>query len=183
MTELLLLDAITERLKNIFAGYFLMSKSGSLQEIKIFSGYLPQPEGITINDRKTGPQNYSSSDMENNLPAVVAKIISAAENEDRILPPSIINVQLLAGIYDPDTNCQGYRDILNIFERIRENFLSDRIFCDKFRLSFPASMRILENDSWPLYFGEMNFSFSGVRPQLKNFVYKSKRSFKHEENF
>lgn len=172
MTELLLLDAITARLKKIFAGYTLMSKSGNLQEVKIFSGYMPQPAGITINDKKSGTQNYSETDYDNNLPAVVAKILSAQENEDRNLPPTIINVQLLAGIYDPDINCQGFRDILNIFERIRENFLSDRIFDDKFRLMFPLNMRSLENESWPLYFGEMNLIFMGVRPQMKDFIYK-----------
>lgn len=176
MTELLLLDAITNRLKNIFSGFTLMSKSGSLQEVKIFSGYMPQPQGITISDKKSGVQNYSNEDYESNFPALVAKIISSQDNEDFNNPPSIINVNILAGIFDTDINCQGYRDILNIFARIRENFLSDRVFDNKFRLAFPINSKILdENDSWPLYFGEMNFSFMAVRPQMNNFIYKPKK--------
>ena len=49
MTELGLIDALVAFLKEVFADYRLPSKSGLLQNVRVFAQYMPQPEAVEVN--------------------------------------------------------------------------------------------------------------------------------------
>lgn len=188
MTELLLIDALVERLKKLFKGYVLLNKSGVLQEVKIFAQYLPQPAGITIaTKKKRGVENYEAEDYDANFPCVIVKAGEIIDNEQGRMDSSICDIKLLTGIYDGVSEdadedekairrqMQGYRDIMNIHERIREDFMNERVTAQRFRMCMPLKARLLEADTWPLYFGEMEMKFEIGRPMMKDFVYKMQR--------
>lgn len=188
MTELLLIDALVERLSRLFTGYSLLNKSGVLQEVKIFAQYLPQPAGITIATKnKRGIENYEAEDYEANFPCVIVKVGDVIDKEEGRIDSAICNIKLLTGIYDGVSvdaseeertwrrQMQGYRDILNIHEKIREDFLNERVTAQRFRMAMPMKSRILESDTWPVYFGEMELNFEIGRPMMKDFVYEMKR--------
>ena len=128
MTELDLLDAMITKLEDLFRGYTLLNKSGTLQEVKIFAQYIPIPEGLNFNTRDmTGIKNYRESDMDSNFPCIVAKLIECEDQEERRIDSSRVKMNLLFACYDDNKLCQGYRDILNMQERVRENLLIERV--------------------------------------------------------
>ncbi|MBQ7578455.1 MAG: hypothetical protein IJT21_09340 [Synergistaceae bacterium] len=173
MNELNLLDAVIMKLENLFRGYTLLNKSGELQEVRVFAQYLPMPEGLNFNTRSnTGLKNYNESDMESNFPCIVAKLIECEDREERRIDATLVKMNLLFACYDENKLCQGYRDILNMQERVRDNFLIERVIDNRFRLDMPIKTRLLECETWPVYFGEMDLIFQAGRPVMrKNFVY------------
>ena len=63
MNRIVLLDNLVERLSKVFRGYELPNKAGVLQEVQVFSQYVPQPQGITFGDKEqSGVKNYGASD-------------------------------------------------------------------------------------------------------------------------
>lgn len=174
MTELDLIDSLYEKLKYLFAGYQLLNKAGVLSEIKIFRQFIPQPAGITA--KNTGLANYSDSDYEANFPSIIIKAGEIIDKEENRLDQARINIKFLTGIFDDKPECTGYRDILNIHDRIREYFLINRILDNKFRLEMPFKSRLVEADTWPIYFGEMDLIFDAGRPVMqKDFIFRPER--------
>lgn len=179
MTELDLIDALYDTLSEIFTGYSLLNKSGVLQQVKIFRQYIPEPAGITANSK--GLENYADSDYEANFPSIIIKLGEIVDKEENRLDQSRINVKILAGVYDATPESTGYRDLLNMIEKIREFFLINRIINKKFWLDMPLKSRLIEADTWPVYFAEMDLVFDIGRPLMqKDFIMKPERRFMHD---
>lgn len=178
MTELELIDALYDVLRELFSGYRLMNKAGMLQEVKIFRQYIPEPAGITAQSK--GLANYADSDYEANFPSIIIKLGEVTDKEENRIDQSRIDVKFLAGVYDATPESTGYRDLLNMIERMREYFLINRIINQKFRLEMPLKSRLVEADSWPVYFAEMDLVFDLGRPLMqKDFVMKPERMVIH----
>lgn len=174
MTGLNLLDDLYEILSELFKGYSLINKAGVLQQVKIFRQYIPQPAGITRETK--GLENYADSDYELNFPSITIKLGEVVNKEENRLDQARMSIKFLTGIYDATPESTGYRDILNIHERIREYFLINRIINQKFRLNMPLNSRLLNSDTWPVYFGEIDLNFDIGRPLMhKDFVMKPQR--------
>ena len=168
MTRLDLLNELHRRLTDLFKDYSLPNKAGVLQNVAVFKQYLPQPQGITFADRNTGIKSYSESDYESNFPCVIVKLDEMTDYEERSRNHSQVNVTLLAGVYDESPECQGYQDILNLQEVMRAYLLEHRVVGRKFVLNMPLKSRLLELDTWPVWFGEMTLTFTAGRPVMRN---------------
>lgn len=169
MTGKGIMSALVKRLGHLFSGYTLLNKKDIPQEVKIFQQYLPQPSGITITQNggnNTPLKNYSESDYDLNFPCIVIKLGETVFQEERRADMCRTSVKLVIGIYDAEPDCQGYLDILNIQERISGDFLVNRIFNSKYHLDMPVKSRLLEAETWPVYFGEMEFVFTSGRPHM-----------------
>ena len=175
MTTLLLIDALCARLKQLFTGYSLLNKLGVLQEVKIFAQYTPQPAGISINSPNAGLTNYANEDYENNFPCIVVKLVESIDDEENRINQSTARVKFLTGIYDDKPECQGWRDILNIHERIREDFYVNRVTAERYRLNMPVKAKLYDVETWPVYFGEMDLVFEVGRPVMKEYIYRGRR--------
>ena len=172
MIELDLLDTLSARLEDLFDGYTLLNKAKVLQQVKVFKQYLPQSSGMTIGHTK-GLGGYSDSDYESNFPCIIVKYIDHTDKEERRIDQSLTNIKLLYGIYDDASECQGYRDILNMIDMTRTALLQERIIGSKFLLNMPLKTRLLEAESWPVYFGEMDAVFTTGRAIMgKDYIYK-----------
>lgn len=176
MTALNLLDALVSRLKELFAGYELQAKSGLLQTVKVFAQYLPQPSSPEVNDDETDsitePQGYTTDDIENNFPCVIVKVDEMTDKEEGTLDATRINVRILAGIYDESPDCQGYRDVMNIIEVVRQDLLTmpARVLAKRYRLEMPLKSYVFEDQPWPIYFGQIESTWETGRPLMpKNF--------------
>lgn len=154
-------------------GYSLPGKSESLQQIKVFSQYVPQPAGISFENRdKTGLKHYSSSDYESNFPCIVVKLEDMTDTEERARTHSFCNVRLLIGIYDANPECQGYIDVLNIQEVLRLYLLENRLLAKKHLLMMPITCKLDEADTWPIYWGQMELIYQTGRPvRSTDYVY------------
>ena len=174
MNEIDLQDNMCDLLQELFSGYQLLNKAGNLQEVQIFAQYVPQPSGITINSRNnTGVKNYSDSDYESNFPCIVVILNECEDREERRIDSSLVKMTLLFCIYDDNPECQGYRDLLNMQERVRNYLLINRVVSEKFRVEMPIKTRLINCETWPVYFGEMDLLFQAGRPVMrKEFVFE-----------
>lgn len=173
MPELGLIDALSSELRELFKGYMLLNKAGVLQEVRVFKQYMPQAEGLAIGAEKKGIAAYGVSDYEENFPCIVLKYTEHTDKEENRLDQSITSIKLLYGVYDEKAECEGWRDILNMIEKTRDYLLVNRIVARKYLLNMPIKTRLVEGDTWPVYFGEMDMAFTTGRPVMgKDFVTK-----------
>ena len=171
MTELNLLDALVEKLRELFMGYELKGKSGLLQNVKVFAQYLPQPQAVVVDtdtDTEIEPQGYSPEDIESNFPCVIVKIDETTDREEGSLDAARISVRILAGTYDESPDCQGYRDVLNIIEAVRQCLLTmdARVLVNKYRLEMPMKSYLFDEQAWPIYFGQIETVWETGRPMM-----------------
>ncbi len=174
MNEINLQDNMCDLLRELFSGYTLLNKGGNLQEVQIFAQYVPQPSGITINAKNnTGIKNYSDTDYESNFPCIVVILNECEDREERRIDSSLVKMTLLFCIYDDNPECQGYRDLLNMQERVRNYLLINRVVSEKFRVEMPIKTRLINCETWPVYFAEMDLIFQAGRPVMrKDFVFE-----------
>lgn len=167
MNQIDLLRDLVERLRELFEGYSLPNKAGVLQEVRVFAQYLPQPEGLTIADKgNSGLKSYADADYESNFPCIIVKLMDQTDNEERGNDGSQVNVRILTGIYDDAKACQGYIDVLNIQEKIREYLLEYRILAEKYLLVMPLVSKVSDVETWPVYFGEQSLTYIVARPVM-----------------
>lgn len=171
MTELTLLDALVARLTEMFKNYELKAKSGLLQTVRVFAQYLPLPQAVTVDtdtdeDTEIEPQGYQAEDYESNFPCVIVKLNEATSREEGSLDATRINVNLLVGTYDESPDCQGYRDVLNIIEVIRQELLTHRVLDSRYRLEMPMKSYLFEEQAWPVYFGQIETVWETGRPKM-----------------
>ena len=179
MTQINLSDALVAYLTELFKDYELPAKSGLLQTVKVFAQYLPQPKAVEVtvdddnNDSDTEaitPEGYSPEDIESLFPCVIVKFDEMTDKEEGPLDQSLIKINFLVGTYDESPDCQGYRDVLNIIETMRQELLSmpGRVLAKKYRLALPAKHYLFEDPTFPVYFGVMESTWETGRPLMRN---------------
>lgn len=169
-----MLDSVSEELRRVYAGYTLPNKAGVLQEVRIFTQYMPQPSGITFTERELkGMANYGEEDYEKNFPSVIVKLGDIEDNEERRLDLNRTGLRLLFGVYDDSEECTGWRDVAGMMEKLRQHLLKSRIIARKYRIEMPLKWRLLDVDTYPLYFGEMEIKMECGRPvRPVDYVYR-----------
>ncbi len=167
MTRQDFMNEFYSRLSHEFEGYRLLNKSGNLQEVQVYRQYLPQPQGITFADKANhGLKSYSESDYDSNFPCIIIKLEDMTDREENNITQSVINVKILTGIYDDSTDSQGYQDILNIQDKLRQYLQEHRLICRKYLLTMPMTSRLLEVETWPVWFGEMELVYQMGRGMM-----------------
>jgi hypothetical protein len=162
-------DAFAARFQEIFSDYTLPTKGGAEKNVKIFTQYLPQPKRPTIKPRgevtEEEPDDvYGPEDFEANFPCVIVKIDEGTDKEENTSDATRILVRILIGVYDDNPNCQGYRDVMNILETIRQDLLSNRYLERKYRLEMPFDWYLFEDQPWPVFFGQIETLWETGRP-------------------
>ena len=79
-----------------------------------------------------------------------------------------IKLKILVGVYDDNANLQGYRDSLEIIEKIRQYLLSleNRILGERYQLQMPMSSDLDGGENFPFFFGEINTVWETARPLM-----------------
>ena len=168
MIALHLQDALVARLQNIFSDYALPTKSGAEKIVKVFSQYLPRPKGPTVKPRGEIEEEeevvYGPEDFEENFPCTIVKFDEGTDKEENAPDATRISVRILIGAYDPSPDEQGYRDVMNIMETIRQELLISRYLDRKYRLEMPFKWYLFEDQPWPVFFGQMETVWETGRP-------------------
>ena len=171
MIEINLLDTLVSELRELFNDYELPSKSGLLQNVRVFAQYMPQPSAIEANsdnEENTIPFGYSETDIEANFPCIVVKLDDTTIKEENTMDAVRINVRFLIGTYDDSPDCQGYRDVLNIIERTKQYLLGipSRILQARYQLKMPMISYLFDEQAWPVYFGQIETVWETGRPLM-----------------
>ena len=184
ITRVDLMNALASKLRLLLRGYTLPSRLHGLddehpeiqsvmQEVKVFCQYLPQPQGITFENRITGMKNYEAADYESNFPCVVVKLGDMTDGEEQARDHSHVKVSLLFAVYDESPECQGYVDLLNLQEHIRKWLLEQRVLAGKFLLRMPLVSKLDDTETWPVYFGTIEMMYELGRPvRSSGYVYQ-----------
>ncbi|MDY6411329.1 MAG: hypothetical protein SPK88_08490 [Synergistales bacterium] len=179
MTELGLIDALVAFLKKIFADYQLPAKSGLLQNVQVFAQYMPQPEAVEVSTDDedeteetdtTEPLGYTATDIESNFPCVIVKFEECTIKEEGSIDAVRINVSFLVGTYDESADCQGYRDVLNIIDKIEQEILElpARVLAQRYRLEMPLKDYLPPEQPYPIYLGVIETVWETGRPLMPN---------------
>lgn len=160
MVATFLQDELAEELKKILSGFRLKNSQGERTAINIFEQLLPMPEPAAqeemppellengLAEEITSPDPY---------PYIIVRVGDGEiENPDSA---QTVNINLLMGIYEPDYDKQGHKDILNIIAKIYERFAKTPIFNGKYTIQYPITWVLQEEESYPYYFGGMGLSF------------------------
>ena len=160
MVATFLQDDLAEELKGILKGFLLKNPQGEKTNINVFEQLLPMPEPAAqeeappellengLAEEQTAPDPY---------PYILVRIADG-EIEDENSAQKV-NLTLLMGIYEPDYDKQGHKDILNIIAKIYERFAKYPVLNGKYTIQYPILWTLQDEESYPFYFGGMNLTF------------------------
>lgn len=149
MTVFELEDALVEFLAANTSDFRLRSneQTDALVEPRVYSGYVPRDEvGAVIPGEVTV------------YPAVIVSAVSGAGDhlED------VVTVSIVVGCFDNELDQQGYRDCVNVTQRIRDRIREVSIIRERFGWQPPMNWRLLRKGAgdYPYFFAEIDVNFA-----------------------
>ena len=160
MIATFLQSELTEELRKIFSDFRLKNPQGDSSGIKIFEQLLPMSES---GESEVIPPEVLENGLaeEQTIPDPYPYIIVRIEDGEIKDEDSAqeVNVTLLIGVYEPDYDKQGHKDILNIIAKVYERFAKIPILNGKYTIQYPILWTLQEEESYPYYFGGMTLIF------------------------
>ncbi len=155
MIPLNLQSALRNRIEEVLSGTRLSSQEGVNKEIQVFAQHIP---------RKA--KSASRNTEETNYPCV---IVYLDEGED-----GLVKVLFVVAVHDASSNNQGYRDVLNIIDKIYIDLKRSPQVEETFELN-SESLKWFYNDqdNYPYYFGWIETTFevpSILRDDLEGLI-------------
>lgn len=147
MTQESLLDALVESLRELFQHFKLKNSLGVERVVQVYPQDLPIREG---DDEETDPEAPAE-------PYVVVRLQEGALPGEGEL--QTIDTVLAICVFDPDTNRQGYRDVLHIINEIMLRYGTNGVVGRRYVLQYPIKWATQEEDTHPYYFGAVGLRF------------------------
>lgn len=147
MIPSLLQDKLVEEISILFDGFKLKNAEGEKVSINVYPQFLPA---------KTGKKDKS------HFPYILVIILDGDIKETE---SNTCRVLFMAGTYDDDTNHQGYKDVLNVMQKIYNYLARNRIIDKKYELKYPIDWQLSDEDTYPYYFGaiETNWTVGKIK--------------------
>lgn len=150
-TPLILVDELCKLVGNATTELMLEAKHGeSPRSPAIISGFLDEDE-----PRSGRPP---VDEVEKAVPFVIVRFIAGADDQ----PVGTATIRLIAVTYT--THGQGWRDPLNVLERIRQAILTNRPLSKLFDLQLPVKWDMPEEQPWPYWIAWMTTTWAIGRP-------------------
>ena len=169
MTVIDLIDELVRALDKLFEAEYLKAKSGEYKRVKVFAQYLPQAKSAVIKPKGEAKSEYQAdfapADYEDNFPCVIVKLGELTDGDEGKLDQAIADINLLVGIYDKSADNQGWRDVMNIIEKVRLYLWQQRYLAARFRLEPELHCYLFDDQPLPLYFGVIETRWDVPRPQ------------------
>lgn len=132
-----LLDAIATEMREALEGFCLRSAKDNQRPVNVYTQNLPLKEG-------KGDEN---------IYPYVCVCYDDSEIENPYDGKETINLYFVMGIIDRGKDNQGYRDILQMSERIKQHFFRKGVIRNAFRLTYPVRTAIQQEDTYPYFIG------------------------------
>lgn len=137
MTELMLLNSLKKELSNLVKEYDLNTKNKTKTEPSVYEGYLP----IKNKDTKE----------ESGYPFIILRLIECEDNNTEF----IAKIKIIIGTYDESTESDGWKDVLNIYNKIKIFLIENSIIENKFICKEKIKFNLPEEQPYPYFIGEM----------------------------
>ena len=163
MVATFLQGELAKELKRILSGYRLKNSQGVESDINVFEQLLPVP--VSIGQEELAPELLENGLVDdltapNTYPYIIVRIVDGEiENADSA---QAVNINLLIGVYEPDYDKQGHKDILTIIARIYERFAKEPVLNGRYILQYPVLWSLQEEESHPFYFGGVSLTFEAA---------------------
>lgn len=119
MTTIECLDAVAEYLPQVIQDFRMELPAGTSTRVpQVVKGWLPPKD----------PKHPDNEDV----PYVLPRLVGHDDVDEGV---SFARIHIFVGTFSEDID--GWRDIANIIERIRQAFLKNRVIGKKFRLELP----------------------------------------------
>lgn len=142
MTIVTAMEILADFLTTVLSEYTAAASDGTEGVISVYAGY--------------PPIRSSSNERESFVYCLATK----ATDEDY----SKCDVEIGFSIYDNDPQ-EGWRNLYNCMEHIRQALLTRRTIAKKLRLDLPMTTQIVEQQAFPQWQGKINATFIIGQPQ------------------
>lgn len=143
MTPLMLQDALCDFLKGVVGSYLLDTNRQTTKAPQVVPSYLPL-KGTT-----------DTADF----PFVIVRMSSEEDTGDR----AKVTVKIIVGVYAEDI-AQGSGDLMNILERIRQALFKKRVIDKRFRIEYPFSWQVPDEQPYPEWLAVITTNWTVPRP-------------------
>lgn len=151
-TPLILVDELSGLISEITGELMLETKQGELRALAVIPGFLDEDE--------PRPGKPPEDEIEKAVPFVVVRFLTGEDSE----PVGKVTIRIIATTYSK--HGQGWRDPLNVLERIRQGMLTKRPLAKKFDLQLPIKWEMPEEQPWPYWIAWMTTIWAVGRPTL-----------------
>lgn len=143
MTPIDLMKSLKRFLEQVIQHYSLETNVKTIKEPQVIEMFLP-------------PKKYNEIP---DYPFIIIRIIDGEDTET----DATVKVKLLFGTYSEDRD--GYADVLNMMERVRQELLKQRILDKKYRMELPYTWKVFEEQPYPEWIGEATTTWVVSRVQ------------------
>lgn len=139
-TPMLCQEALAEELRELFAGMRYNAPAGP-KAITVYLQELPMPEEIDADaDTETAP-----------TPFIIVRSESGKVADDD--SPQALEMSLILCGYDDSRERSGWRDVVNMRERIIQHVCSAPYFGGAYTVERPIKWMMQQDDTHPYYYG------------------------------
>lgn len=152
MTIPQLIDALVEFIEQNTRDYKFRSNEQSLDKLAplVYAGFLPRDQvGAII------PGEISQ------YPAIIVNVRQGSQTWES----ETVETEILIGCFDDERDQQGYRDVTNIVQRLRDRFREQSIVRERFPIRMPLKWIVNRfygggtTNYYPYFFGELTLYF------------------------
>ena len=166
---LFLLDALEQRLKEVFSTLRFPDETGTELNIHTFQMALPSPEQAEIIARENeeeppsledyqplGDGGYTTAQVKRIFPCAVIRPLCceigdrAKDEEDRL------TVVITVGVFENGAdNAEGGKTVVMLLEKIRADLEARPVLESRYECDVPSSWELMDSETRPYWFGEI----------------------------
>lgn len=148
--------ALKEEIIKITSSMTFKSPAGGHTALNVFEQNLPVR---THRINEPDSDEDEDEDIKENFPYCLVQL---SDGLSKLNSPSSVNVILVFGIYDDSDEADGYKDIVNIIEKISERFEKNPVLDDNYTICDEVTWALPDedNDTYPYFFGAMYTQWS-----------------------
>lgn len=170
MIATFLQDDLKTELEAIFEHFYLKDPNNRMSKIHVYEQFLPIPEArdipVTVTDLELEEGTYNAQAKEIPFPYILVRVQEGII--EKIDGEQTVDVTLIIGVVNRDHQNQGYKDILNIIQKIYERFAKNAILAQKYECVMPIQWALQEEESYPYFFGGMALRFETAAIKRKD---------------
>lgn len=150
MTPENLQDAVVADLKRLFEHHHLKNSLGTERVVAVYPNDTPVRQGDDDGaDREAPPEPY-----------IVVKLMGGNIQDENA--PHVMEIVLVACVYDRDPNRQGSRDALHLVNEIYRHYATNGIVAKWYALQYPIRWAMPDDDTHPYYYAAMALNFEAT---------------------
>lgn len=136
MTPSVLQDSLVADFKEQLSDILLKNAKGDLVSLNIY------------------PQNLPAKKSQKDTDHYPYIIIRVMEGEDQdIEHEDTCKIGFIIGTFDDADNYQGYKDVMNLIEKVKHRLFTKQYYEKQFKIDYPFKWLIHDDDTYPYYFG------------------------------